>query len=394
MSFEFPFLGIGHRIEPELFDLLKEASYSMSTYTQGVYMREFESKFSTLYGLKHCLSVSNAASGIELIADDIDIQQGDEVLCPAHTYCASVYPFLKRGAIIKWLDINPDTFQIDIDTVLQGISPKTKVLISVHLYGSALDISRIYPILREKGIITIEDCAQSLGASYKGKSVGFDADYAVFSFQSHKNISTLGEGGIVSIKSSHSYEKMSRQRHNGHETYTIYPDMYWKPAMSNVVKPYANSYPSNFCLNEFSCLAGCYLLDKVNDILTKRKNNFDTMTDILSSSPSIQLQKFYPHCTSSYHLAPVRLSYPEETVDRVFSIMASSGVQCAKQYMPLYRYSLFSASVKQPYSESLGLLPETDKFYGQMLSIPFHDALSINDISKISRTLLNSLSLL
>lgn len=392
MTFQFPFLGVGHRIDSELFDVLKKANLGMSTYTQGRYMHEFEEKFSTNFGLKNCLSVSNAVSGIELIADDIDIQPGDEVLCPAHTYCASAYPFLKRGASIKWLDINPTTFQIDEDIVLNAISSKTRVLMSVHLYGSALNISNIYPLLREKGIVLIEDCAQSIGALCNNISVGALADYSVFSFQSHKNISTLGEGGMVSVKSDSSFSRMIKQRHNGHERYQIYPDMYWKPAMSNVVRPYEDSYPSNYCLNEFSCLTGSYLLDKLPSIAKKRRQNFETMCDILSNSPHLSLQEFYPHCTSSYHLAPVRLLFPKDTVDQIFVYMAANGVQCAKQYMPLYRYALFTDSLKPPYLESINLLPHTDLFYDQMLSIPFHDSLSIDDISAISNLLLKSFS--
>ena len=139
---------------------------------QGKYQEEFENSFAEKFNLENVLAVSNAVSGIELIADELNIRPGDEILCPAHTYCASAYPFLKRGAKIKWLDINNKSWLSETEEIKNQITEKTKALILVHLYGTPANALDLYSELNKRGIFVIEDCAQSLGAMINKEYVG------------------------------------------------------------------------------------------------------------------------------------------------------------------------------------------------------------------------------
>jgi len=386
MIYKYPFSSIGHRLEDEIFDILKEANKNMATYTQGFFQEKFEKDFSEKYHLPNTLAVSNAASGLDLIANDLELSPYDEIICPAHTYCASAYPFLKTGASIIWCDIDKSTWLPSREDYLSKITKNTKAIIVVHLYGAPSNIYEIYDELHSKNIKIIEDCAQAIGAKYNDKYVGYYSDYSVFSFQSHKNISTLGEGGMLSIKDYSSFKKIKLQRHNGHTKYLIHEDKYWKPAMSDVKKAYKDSFPSNFCMNEFQAIVGSYLLNKVDEIIDKRKMNWKIAEDLLKKYNKISMQKIPLNSSSSFHLLPLRIDLSIDLIDYIFNAMSDSGIQCAKQYQPLYRYHLFNQNSDNLENEKL--LFNTDCFYDQMISLPFHEDLSSTDLTFIINTLI------
>lgn len=389
MQFQYPFAGIGHHLENEIFDILKNANKDMNTYTQGPYQEKFEKNFAEKFELPNTIAVSNAASGLDLIANDLNLSKNDEIVCPAHTYCASAYPFLKSGASIVWCDIDESTWLPSKEDYLCKITDKTKAIIVVHLYGVPSDVYSIYEELRSRNIKIIEDCAQAIGSKYNNKFVGYYSDYSVFSFQSHKNISTLGEGGLISTKNNYSYEKIKQQRHNGHTRYLIHEDKYWKPAMSDVRKIYDEVFPSNFCMNEFQAVVGTYLLNKIDEINSKRKIKWEIAEKLLSKNKSIIMQKIPTNSLSSYHLLPLRLNINVNLIDNVFIEMANKGIQCAKQYQPLYRYHLFNENTDC--LEKKKLLKNTDLFYDQMISVPFHESLSVDDLTFILRVLIETI---
>ena len=142
-KFKYPFLGIGNRLKKDDIEILFNVAEESTTYTQGKFQNEFENIFKEKFNLKYVLAVSNAVSGIELIADELNIKNEDEILCPAHTYCATAYPS-KRGAKIKWLDINPNSWLSEFEQIEKQITEKTKAIILVHLYGTPANALRLY----------------------------------------------------------------------------------------------------------------------------------------------------------------------------------------------------------------------------------------------------------
>lgn len=364
------FSGVGFSYQPDDMEVVLKAMRSIQTLTQGPYQKEFEINFAEKYGFSHSFAVSSAAAAIELTATLFEIQPGDEVIAPAHTYCASVYPFTKRGAVVKWADIDPDEFLMDVESVKQLITPRTKVIIAVHLYGSPVDIDELKYIASSHDIFLLEDSAQSIGAEFRTRPAGTFGDIAVHSFHSHKNISTLGEGGMLSLNSDRWSELIPGLRHNGHRPFQIDPEKYWSPAMSDVDFDLEGIWPFNFCLGEVQSALGNHLLSKVESINAKRRERFLLANEVLGSSPFVKLQKVPNHKKSSHHLLPfqvVGLRY-QEAADEVFAILSREfGVYPAKQYYPLYRYGLFSKS-----GNGFANVPITDAFYDNQVSLPFH----------------------
>jgi len=388
-NLKYPFLGVGHRLTEDDIDSLKPVAFNSYTYTQGYYLNEFEDSFGMYIGAdkSSCVAVSNAACAMEMISDHVNLSKGDEVICTCHTYCASVYPFLRSGATIVWADIDKNTWLSEAEQIEKLITESTRVIVVVHLYGLPSDCTQSYTRWRNLGITIIEDCAQALGAYIGNTHVGLLSDFSIFSFQSHKNISTLGEGGMLVIRETVYEQNIKLNRHNGHCEYSRDSNMYWRPAMINVIAPYNDHrIPHNFCLNEFSCAIGVRLLGQYDIILGQRKTNYSIARKMTLDTPKLKMQHISPHKKSSYHLLPFRLEgYSTKEVDSVFSkMMYDYGVQCVKQYMPLYKYPLFQSGCPIRLIKNT----EADVFYDQMISLPFHDGLHEADIEYIIGSLI------
>ena len=144
----------------------------------------------------------SCANALDMSIKLSGLKKGDEVLIPSYTYCATALACLRLNLSIRWIDVNEDTFCVSLEEIKNSITKNTRAIIVVHLYGMIIeDIDKIQSFCNQKNIILIEDCAQSLGAyHYSGKSSGDFGDFACFSFHSQKNLSTLGEGGMISLK--------------------------------------------------------------------------------------------------------------------------------------------------------------------------------------------------
>ena len=158
--------------------------------TQGLFLKKFEEKFAKYIKKKNVLAVSSAASALEMIASVIDLKKNDEVIIPAHTYCASAIPFARNKAKLVWSDIDFDTRVVDLNDI-KKITKKTKAVVIVHLYGYAVDIGPIKKIFKEKKIIIIEDCAQALGAEVKKNKSWYPRRFCLLFFSCSKKYNYL-----------------------------------------------------------------------------------------------------------------------------------------------------------------------------------------------------------
>ena len=389
-EFKIPFAGVGANYTDNEISAVLDAMHSTSTLTQGGYQEEFQNIFSDYVQKKYSFATSCAATALELAALLLQFKPGDEVICPAHTYCASAYPFAKHGAKLVWADINPDTWVIDAKTVEPLITDKTRAIIAVHLYGLPVDMSSIRSISNDKGITLIEDCAQAIGATIDGKIVGGFGDISIFSFQSHKNISTLGEGGMLCMNNSNLAKLVPGLRHNGHAPFPSDREYYWKPAMNNVDFDITGVWPNNFCIGEVQCALGIEAIKRVDSLNKERKNRFDYFTSEFNLVSEMQFQCIPEGYESSYHLLPFKYKNLKNNSDDFIKILAFDyGVQAIVQYYPLNRYPLF---VKAGFGEAE--VPNTDEFFDNMVSLPFHVWMSDNDFSYMVDSVKKSLTIL
>lgn len=336
--------------------------------TQGGELLKFESSLRKYLKVQNINVVSSAAASLEIIALLLQLKKGDEVIVPAHTYCASALPFLRNGAKIVWADIDFKTRVISLEDIKKKITKKTKAIILVHLYGYAVDVFKIKNYLNNKKIKIIEDCAQAFGAEIKGKKVGTIGDFACYSFHAQKNFTTLGEGGAIYVKNSKLFKSVKGIRHNGHTNYKKRKS-YWYPAMGNLELDIKKVLPFKATLSEIQCAAGYLLLkriDKLNNIRISRAKKF---IDAFKKYKILSFNKSFDKKRHVYHLLSAYVE-PQFKLDRnlLFKELYNKyKIKCASQYYPLYRYPLFKKS-----GAGTGNCPNSEKFYDNMISFPFH----------------------
>ena len=340
--------------------------------TQGEQQALFEAKFREKFGLGNCLALCNAASGFHLISDLLGLGEDDEVVCPAHTYAASAYPFLKYGARVVFADIDPIKRVATAEYLLKAVTAKTRVIVAVHLYGYVIDLTEVRRVCDERGILLVEDCAQAIGGKRFGKYAGTVGDFSIFSFQSQKNISTLGEGGMLSVdeRQKDKFESLKLARHNGHVPFEE-KEAYWLPAMVNLVAPEDGKriiMPQNYCLTEIQCLVGLLTLERVDELSKLRREKAIRVIEDFSDPEAIRFHKVNSEA-HVYHLL-VGEVMQKDARDGCIDWLNKQGIQPVIQYYPLYKYPLF-----QQYGADQIELPNTEAFYSAMISMPFSAAM-------------------
>ena len=369
MDIKVNFSGRALKYTEEEIAVVADAMRNAETLTQGRHLQEFQKKFAAYQGLPEgsCFAVMNGVSALELSAQLCMFGPGDEVVMPSHTFTASAYPFAKKGAKLVWADIDLTTRVVDANTIKAALTPKTRAIVVVHLYGYVADMPAIMELARSRGILVIEDAAQSIGADVDGVRSGSFGDMAIFSFHSHKNLTTLGEGGMLVVRDEKLARLVPALRHNGHCAYPGERPDYWIPAMGNVDMPMLDGrplWPNNYCIGEIECALGAVMLDRIDRINAEKRARALRFIDALAAYPELAFHRV-DTTRHNYHLLAARMTSGKRDAF-IRAMYARHGVKCVVQYMPLDRYDLY---VK------LGLgrasCANADAFYDNMISFPF-----------------------
>ena len=379
MDIRVNFSGRAIRYTEDEIAVVVEAMRNADPLTQGHYMREFEAGFASYQGVAEgtCFAVCNGCAALEMSAQLCRLKPGDEVIMPSHTFTASAYPYVKKGGKLVWADIDPKTRVVTAKSIEACITPKTRAVVVVHLYGYVADMPEIAALCRERGLILIEDAAQAIGSEVAGKKAGSFGDMAIFSFHSHKNLTTLGEGGMLYVRDPKMAAIIPALRHNGHCAYTFERPDYWKPAMGNVDVPMLDDdllMPNNFSLGEVECALGNKLLERIDTINAEKRARAMRFIDALADFPELE---FHREDTPrhNYHLLAARMTTGVAMRDRFMRAMHDDkGIKCVVQYIPLDRYDFY---------KRVGLgtanCPNADAFFDNMVSFPFQHWLSEED---------------
>ncbi|MBE0613486.1 MAG: DegT/DnrJ/EryC1/StrS family aminotransferase [Burkholderiales bacterium] len=391
MNFKIPFSGRAHAYTAEELETIVETAKSAAPLTQGRHRNEFEAAFKAYAGVEHCFAVCNAASALELTAQLCCFKPGDEVIIPSHTYTASAYPYLKKGAKIVWADIDPATRVVTADTLRACITPRTRAIVVVHLYGYGADMPAIMALAKENQLLVVEDVAQALGVEIEGQKAGSFGDFGVFSFHSHKNVSTLGEGGMLTVRDPARAAIVPMLRHNGHADYPEPRKDYWRPAMGNVDLPMLGEeilMPNNYCLGEVECALGVKLLQRIDASNAEKRARAIRCIDALAAHPELQFHRVTT-TRHNYHLLVARIA--NSWRDGFIRRMAQEhGVQCVVQYYPLNRYPFY-----QKLGYGVANSPNVDDFFDNMVSFPFQHSLTEGELDYMvgaARTVLKKLA--
>ena len=384
--------GIQTRLNEEeeqaVLKVLREANSLGIGGNGGPENNAFESDFTAYTGCADAVAVNSCSSALEMAAMLSGIGPGDEVIMPAHTFVASAVPFARTGATLKWADIDRDTRVISPDSAGSLISPRTKVIVAVHLYGLPADMDAIMALAEEHDVLVVEDCAQAPGAKYKGRRVGSLGDFGCFSFHTAKNIQTLGEGGMLTVKNPEHAEWARRMRWMGNWPFEGEREKDWIPAGGNIVQPYEGRWPVNFCMNVPAAVVGRLMLKRLDAINNQRRHQARRLMDGLRDYPEVDFQHVPSDCEHVYHLLSAR--YDGNDRDGLMRLMREKyKVQLIVQYWPLYRTELFSK-----FGLGNANVPVTDHFYDSMISYPWWSDMSdelLDDIAARTRQALDEM---
>src|SRR6202046_2351703 len=198
-------------IKPEIDSAISKVLES-SEFVLGSEVAAFEREFAAYCGTSECIALNSGTSALHLALLAAGVGPGDEVMTVPFTFVASVAAIVYTGARPVLIDIDPRSFTMDPAAIEAAITPRSKAILPVHLYGQSADMDPIMEVARRHGLVVIEDAAQAHGAKYKGRSVGGIGDMTCFSFYPSKNLGAYGEGGAVTTNNSEYANKVRMLR--------------------------------------------------------------------------------------------------------------------------------------------------------------------------------------
>ena len=187
-------------------------------YTMGPNLAAFEQEWAAYCGTAHAVGISSGTAALALAYRAVGVGAGDEVIVPAMTYVATAFAVSHVGGVPVFVDVDEGTFTIDPDEVQKAVSPRTKAIAPVHLYGQVVDVAAIRKIAAEHGLAVVEDAAQAHGATFEGARAGALGDVGCFSFYPHKNLGTYGDGGAITTNDAALAERLRILRYVGQRT--------------------------------------------------------------------------------------------------------------------------------------------------------------------------------
>lgn len=343
--------------------------------TCGPKVTEAEEKLCRITGAKHAVLVSNGTAALHAACFAAGIGEGDEVITTPMTFAASANCSLYCGARPVFADIDPETYNIDPDSVEKNITDKTKAVVAVDYTGQAVDLDRLKDICHKHGLILIEDAAHSLGTKYKGQPVGSIADLTEFSFHPVKTC-TAGEGGAVTTNDDKLYERLQLFRTH---CITRNQDLMEGPSEGGWYYQQVD-LGFNFRVTDIQAALLSSQLDKLDMFGARRKELVKRYNAAFEKMPEIIVQKDIPESDSVRHLYIIQLDLEKLKCTRkeVYDALQAEGIGVNVHYIPTYYFPYYQ---KMGYSK--GLCPNAEKLYEGIISIPLYYSLSNEEQDKV-----------
>lgn len=302
----------------------------------GPKVQEFERACEDYFGVKHAVTVNSWTSGLIAAVGAIGIEPGDEVIVPPWTMCASATAILHWNAIPVFADIEPETFNLDPKSVEDNITPFTRAIMAVDIFGHSCDIEALMDIAKRHNLKVITDSAQSPGVFCNGRMVGTFADVGGYSLNYHKHIHT-GEGGILVTNDSYIYERLLLIRNHAEAV-----------VADKGVDNLANMIGYNFRLGEIESAIGIEQLRKLDGFIDGRQQAAQQLTNGFRELPGLRLPKVKPGCSHAYYVYPMILDISKLGVSRhkiCAALEAEGVVGLAQGYANLHVLPMFQTKI-------------------------------------------------
>jgi len=343
--------------------------------TSGDECIRFEKSYAAYSGVKHARVVSNGSSALFLAMIGIGIKPGDRVLTTPVTWIATAAAPVTLGAEIDFVDIDLETYNIDVNQIEAHVMPNTKAIIPVHLYGQPCEMDEILALSQKHHLAVVEDAAHAIGAEYKGRKAGSFGAAGCFSFHEQKNISTLGEGGIVLTNDDKLYENVSLYRSHctrvhGHSTKYCKLDEEKFPIGKKFWWQDFDDCGYNFRMTDIQAAVGSEQLKKVDALNQKRIDNAAYITYGLQDVPGLTLPTVRSYNKHVFHLYPVMIDPNEfgmNKEDFIYNLLNKYGIKAGFHYIPLHYSTAFK---KRGFKK--GQFPNAEKLGEQLVTLPIN----------------------
>ena len=336
----------------------------------GPNIEKFEGMLADYIGRKYAVVFNSGTSALHSVMIAYGIGRGDDVIVPSFTFIATSNAALFVGARPVFADIEEETYGLDPRDVTRKITPKTKAIIPIHYGGCPCKIDEISRIARERGLLLIEDAAESFGASIGGRKAGTFGECAILSFCSNKIITT-GEGGAAVTDSADIYEKLKLIRSHGRSDTANYFSS--TEYMDYVELGY------NFRMSDITAALGIAQLKKVEKIIEMRRGNARRMSARLARVTEIELPRQPDNYFHLYQMYTIKVKEGEKKRDALSAYLAQKGILTKVFFSPVH--------LTQYYREKLGYrckLPVTERLSRQVLTLPMYPALTEDEINFVA----------
>lgn len=371
MSYKIPLfdLNFDEKEEQAVLDVIKSKWISTGPKTA-----EFEDKFAKMLNVKHAVALSNCTVALHLAMKLLDINDGDEVICPSLTFVATCNAIRYVNAVPVFAEVvSKEDLTISPEDIERKITSKTKAIIVMHFGGFACDMDRIMQIAKKHNLKVIEDACHGPLSEYNGKKLGSIADIGCFSFFSNKNIST-GEGGMLTTNNPEYFERAKLLRSHGMTTMS-YERAKGHSTAYDVVD---NGY--NYRMDDIRSAIGVVQLDKIQNDLNKRAEIRKMYLSKLASNNKIVIPFANRTDFSSNYIFPIVLKDSNfRNRDEIRTKLAEVGIQTSVHYPAVHRFSV--------YEDYTSELPVTEYIADNLITLPMYSKLTKEDVDYIVNNL-------
>ncbi len=324
----------------------------------GENVRALETEFAAFCGASYGIGVSDGTTALHILLRAMDIGAGDEVITVSHSFIATAEAACLACARPVFVDIDPQTGLMDVSQIEAKITPRTRAILPVHLYGQMVDMDPLLEIARRHNLRVIEDACQAHGSEYRGRRAGSLGDGTAFSFYYSKNLGAYGEGGFITTNDPEVARRCRMIRDHGSE-------IRYQHALIGL----------NGRLDEIQALVCRVKLPYLADWNTLRRQHAARYAELLADTP-VKMMVERPECRAVYHLFVVRAPRRDE----LQAYLKTQGIFTGIHYpVPIHLQPAMAFLGYRP-----GDLPATEQFVGEILSLPMFAELTEDDLSTVS----------
>jgi dTDP-4-amino-4,6-dideoxygalactose transaminase len=353
-------------------EYIQEAVRNQKICGDGPFTKKCSEWIENKTGTEKCLLTTSCTHATELAALLLDIKEGDEVIMPSYTFVSTADAFVLRGAKVVFVDVRPDTMNIDETLIEDAVTERTKAIVPVHYAGVGCEMDTIMDIARRHDLMVVEDAAQGIMSTYKGKALGTFGEFGCFSFHETKNFS-MGEGGALLIRDQKYIEDAEIFREKGTDRSKYFRGQVDKYRWQN----YGSSYlPSD--MNAAYLYAQLQLADEITKTRMARWNEYQEQLSELADEGRIELPFIPEHCEHNAHMFYIKTKDMEER-SRLIAFLKEKGIMAVFHYIPLH-----SAPAGQKFGRFHGEDQFTTKESERLLRLPMFYTLTADQTEYIT----------